>query len=301
MEAERLNYSVAICALARDCESALIHNIPKIEALRKHFRDSAVIVVENDSVDETKAVLDQWSNSSKHITIISQDFNTTTIPSQSSSNLYPGTSLYRIEKMASYRNIYLDWIERQTAKFDLIIMVDIDVLSFSEDEILNTINLAPSNWGGIFANGYTDTKFADCSVYSMFHDMYAYSENLPAKKPYITYGKLFELKKQMNRKLSKQKFLKVISAFGGFAIYKSCAITGLRYGAYANGDIYMEALCEHIMFNNEVTKRGYDCYIDRDLKVYYGKSEFIIVIRNLLPLWAFKTLCLLFKFRRLKE
>lgn len=298
---EKLDYSVAICALARDCSEALQINIPKIEELRLCFNSSAVVIVENDSKDATKKVLQDWSGTFPSVTIISKDYNTVTLPEPTAANLYPGTSIARIEKMATYRNIYIDWIENQEEKFDLVIMVDVDVENFSAMDIVESIRNAPVNWGGLFANGFTDTKLAGKQVYTMYYDMYAYAEELPDDMPYFTYAKLFKLKKGLNKKLRAQPFLPVVSAFGGIGIYKAEAIAGIRYRTIPNGDQYLQAVCEHVLFNNDVIKKGYQNFVSSILKVYYGPSENLIVIRNLIPLWLFKTLCLVVKFKKLKE
>lgn len=301
MKQEQLNYSVAICALARDCEQSLRTNIPRIEALRNLFKQSAVVVVENDSKDGTKQVLAQWAEDSADVSIISRDFNSLTIPLPTASNPYPGTSLPRIEKMSTYRNMYMDWLDDQELSFDMVIMIDVDVISFSPEAIYQSVVRAPPDWGGLFANGYTDTRILNKPVYTMFHDMYAYTEFNPDSNNTLSYKKMFAWKKEMNSKLSKNAYLPVVSAFGGLAIYKYQAIAGLRYKAVPNQDKYMESLCEHVPFNNSILDRGYKGYVSRDLQVYYGKSEPIIVLRNLVPLPVFEALCLLIKFRKLKE
>ncbi|MGY3211146.1 hypothetical protein [Mucilaginibacter sp. HD30] len=297
---KKLEFNVIICALARDCATALERNIPKIEQLRSRFLSSSVIVIENDSKDLTKHILKHWSETENDVTVISNDFNSPTIPNASQENPFPQTSLERISKMASYRNMYLEWIKQSDKKVDLVIVIDVDIKGFSVDAIISSITTAPLNWGGIFANGYTDTRIFKTPIYTMYHDMYAYAEHIPAKKPYFTYNAAFALKKTMNQKLKAAKFVPVISAFGGIGIYKWAAISGNHYEALENGDIYMEAVCEHITFNDKIRQRGFRAYISSELKVYYGKSNLLIVIRNILPLSVFKFLCLIVKFKKLK-
>lgn len=298
---QQLPYSVVMCALARDCEDSLRKNIPRVGEMRKMFERSAVIVIENDSKDQTKELLYGWQKNSPGVHVISEDLNTVTIPEASSSNSYPATSLYRIEKMASYRNKYMQWIESQEEGYDLVIMIDIDVPDFSMEGIYESIRSAPQGWGALFANGYTDTRVLGKPVYSMYYDMYAYMERWPKQKPYVTYGKLFAEKKKMNQKLENCDYLPVLSAFGGIGVYRAEAIAGLRYQAVANGDQYLEALCEHVPFNKSVADRGFQSYICSRMKVYYGKSENLIVVRNNVPLWLFKLLCLVARGRKLKE
>ena len=59
---EKIDKSVSICMLARDCGKAIERNIPRIENLRSFFCLSYVIVVENDSKDNTKSVLAEWAD-----------------------------------------------------------------------------------------------------------------------------------------------------------------------------------------------------------------------------------------------
>lgn len=297
---KELNYKVAVCGLARDCKASLERNLPKLDELRSYFKDTAVVIVENDSVDGTKELLNTWANGSSNVHIISKDYGTDTIPVSTVSNPYPGTSIFRIAKMSSYRNVYMEWLDKNY-NCHLMIVIDLDVEFFDVKDIIRSIVDAPANWGGIFANGYTDTKIFGQPVYTMFHDMYAYVDVLPAKMPYMTYGKLFHQKKMMNASLKKNRFLPVQSAFGGIGIYKYDLIKDQRYNAVANGDQFMESLCEHVLFNRIVVDKKFDLYIDAKLKVYYGKSNKLIVFRNIVPLWLFKLTCIIVRFRKLKE
>ena len=78
-----INKNIIIAALARDCEESLRTNIPLIEELRSHFSWSQVVVVENDSKDGTKGLLNDWKINFNDVTIISKDFGTKTIPDKS--------------------------------------------------------------------------------------------------------------------------------------------------------------------------------------------------------------------------
>src|SRR6476660_10319951 len=120
-----INKNIVIAALARDCEDSLRNNIPLIEELRNHFSWSAVVVVENDSVDGTKSLLAEWKANFKDVTIISNDFGTKTIPNKKDVEVDPWTSFGRIEKMARYRNLYLEHISQIVHPIDLVVIIDI--------------------------------------------------------------------------------------------------------------------------------------------------------------------------------
>lgn len=297
----KIDQSVLICALARDCGQSLKTNIPQIEELRTCFVQSQVVVVENDSTDNTKELLFNWKKEFPGITILSKDYRSSTIPQKSSFHPHPSTSLYRISKMAYYRNKYINWIRESHTPFDLILIIDIDIQAFSIKGIIDSINEAPNDWGALFANGFTDTKVGSITMNTLYHDMFAYLEELPDSKPFLTTKKLFDYKKVMSSKLKESSFLPVVSAFGGIGIYKSEALEEINYRAEANEDKYIEAVCEHVGFNMDVIRKGYKNYISRQMTVYYGSSDFKIVLRCVLPLWLFKTICLGLTFKKLKE
>ena len=50
----KINKNIVIAALARDCDKSLSKIINLIEELRENFVWSKVVVVENDSKDNTK-------------------------------------------------------------------------------------------------------------------------------------------------------------------------------------------------------------------------------------------------------
>ncbi|WP_431243069.1 hypothetical protein ACQ9BO_26115 [Flavobacterium sp. P21] len=64
---EKINKNIVIVALARDCGDKLQTLIPFIEELRNQFVWSQIVVVENDSKDNTKEVLQKWKETSLNI------------------------------------------------------------------------------------------------------------------------------------------------------------------------------------------------------------------------------------------
>lgn len=292
--------SIVICALARDCADSLIANIPRIESLRKHFLYSEVIVIENDSKDNTKEVLVEWQNNFTGVNLISEDYDTETFLQKNSSNPNPGTSIYRIQKMAAYRNMYMDWIAQRNRQFDYVMMIDIDVADFSIQGIMDSLANAPKDWAGIFANGYTNTNLFGTRVYRVYHDLYALLIKKPAGLPFITFPQMFRNSKEINGKMAKTPYLPVISAFGGLGIYKYDLVFNLKYKCIENKDHSIEAVCEHIPFNMEVCSNAAQNYIARNMEVYYGETNKLMVLRNLLPLKLFKLLALLVTFKKLK-
>ena len=275
-----LEKSVLIAALARDCNNSILRNIPKIEKLRKEFKESHVVIIENDSKDGTKETLKRWEKESIGVEAIMNDYGTITIPEQSKDIKNPGTSMHRISKMAKYRNMYMDYARNADFNIDYLIVIDIDIEDFSVEGIIDSINNAPNDWGALFSNG---NKIFNEKLKS-FYDYFAYvpygNEQLSMK-----YDEMFFQSRRIRNLLKKNKYVKCISAFGGIAVYKWEYIKGLNYTAIKNTVCdSCETLCEHIPFNNSILEQGANNYIAADMEVSYGHcSLYYVTVTNLPP------------------
>lgn len=281
-----INKNIVIAALARDCETSLTTNIPLIEELRKRFLWSHVVIVENDSKDGTKDLLRHWEKSSVGVTVISDDYGTQTIPDKSDLIKNPMTSYQRIDKMVLYRNIYLDHISKIEHAIDLVIVIDIDVLEISLTGLFNAINSFKRDLGAVFSNGVSVGKmfFGTTKIY---YDVFAVYEYPLLNEYSHSPESLHQTFKSVNKKIRKKPFYKVISAFGGVGVYNYQAIKGLRYRTVLNPLNKLEAICEHIPFNQEITERGFNNYIARDFQVVYQKHSWILFLKLVLPVKIF--------------
>lgn len=284
-----IDKAIVIAALARDCNRALRANIPRVERLRSYFAHSRVVVVENDSKDGTKETLKDWAARCDGVELIMHDFGSVTIPTASAKNPYPSTSLFRIEKMARYRNMYMEYVRNLEVQPDYLVLLDLDVVSFSVEGIVQAIGTAPEGWGALFANGRR-----------YFHHLFPYYFDLYA---YLPMGcevydrkndELFYESKRITRMVRHQEFVPCLSAFGGIGVYRWEAVRALSYQALPNTrSRIFEAVCEHVPFNLSVTKQGYGCYVCRRMYVNYGtRSWRHLFIYSLLPTrwyqWLYK-------------
>ncbi|MDD1414835.1 hypothetical protein MEN41_09355 [Dolichospermum sp. ST_con] len=276
-----INKNIIIAALARDCEDSLRTNIPLIEELRSQFSWSQIVVVENDSKDGTKGLLNDWKINFNHVTIISKDFGTKTIPDKSDLIINPYTTYQRIDKMVSYRNLYLEHINKVEHPIDLVIIIDIDVIEISLTGLINAINSFEEKTGAIFSNGVSVMK-TPFGLSEIYYDIFAVWEYPLLHEFSYSAGSLAKTFKSINRNIKKSPLYSVISAFGGVGIYNYAAIKDLRYKTVLNPVDKQEAICEHIPFNHEIIKRGYKNYIHRDLQVIYQRHNWILILKLLL-------------------
>lgn len=286
-----IDKDIVIAILARDCGKTLVKNIQLVEEIRSYFRWSQVVVVENDSKDNTKALLFDWEQSKSGVKIISQDYNTLTIPNKTLNNINPLVSLFRIEKMTKYRNIYIDYIKQINHNIDNLIVIDIDVKSFSIEGIVDSILKCEGECGAIFAYGITVKKIFNKVYSKIFYDLFAIQEYSMKNIPLFKSQNSRDILRSISVNLKQNEILyKVISAFGGIAVYNYRAICDLEYKVVLNSFDKNEAICEHIPFNAEIIKLGYSNYISKKMEVIYGEHSFIEIIKYIIPRKIFNIL-----------
>lgn len=283
------NKNIIIAALARDCEDSLRINIPVIEKLRTQISWSQVVVVENDSIDGTKDVLNDWKINSKNVAIISNDYGGKTIPDKSDLIKNPMTSYQRIDKMVFYRNLYLDHIKEIKHPIDLVIIIDIDVLEISLAGLMDVINSFDDKTGAVFANGISVMK-TPLGLSEIYYDTFAVWEYPISNDFSYSTDSLARTFKSINKNVKKSSLYPVISAFGGVGVYNYQAIKNLRYKTVLNPLNRQEAICEHIPFHQEIIKQGFENYISRDFKVIYETHNLTLLLKQVLPIKVFNFL-----------
>lgn len=283
------NQNIIIAALARDCEDSLRINIPVIEELRAKFLWSQVVVVENDSIDGTKELLNDWKINYENVNIISANYGTKTIPDKSDIIINPMTSYQRIDKMVFYRNLYVDYIKQVNHPIDLVIIIDIDVIEISLSGLLDVIGSFDNKTGAVFSNGMSIMK-TPFGLSEIYYDIFAIWEYPILSEFSFSTESLARTFKSINKNVKKSSLYGVISAFGGVGVYNYQAIKNLRYKTVLNPLNKQEAICEHIPFNQEIIKQGFRNYIARDFKVIYEKHNFTLLLKQVLPLKVFNFL-----------
>ena len=125
------NITLIICSIVRDCEEFLKKNILVIDGLCDLVKDYHVVIYENNSADNTRAVLVKWASQRKNIHLILEDTGTlqNTIPGKKEVSANPYFSAKRILKMVNLRNQYLEYIERNNLNADNVVFADLDVVN----------------------------------------------------------------------------------------------------------------------------------------------------------------------------
>lgn len=216
-----------ICCLARDIEGLLPQTIGRLEWLGKSFKDYAVYVFENDSNDGTLPILQRWARSNPKVTVESEKLG------------YPLfsqiVSADRRNKMAFYRNKYMEYLDSIDRQYDIMTVMDMDMLGISMDGVYNTFGYEFDMMGsfGLWyrpagrRNRLREQVHFDADAYREIghphvHD-YAYVHKLGYKRGHPP--------------------VPVLSCFGGLGFYDMQKVRGLRY---EGGD------CEHVIFHRKM-------------------------------------------------
>lgn len=272
------NSKIIICSIVRDCAKDLINNIKVINQLCDLSKEYFIIVFENDSKDNTKNVLRKWANERDNIYISLKDLNLgNTIPNSESTTSNPFYSKARIDKMAMYRNQYLDYVDKMNVVGDFIIIVDLDVSNINLDGILHSFG-QDREWDAIAANGISLSP----KISTRYHDTYALVES--------GFQNISQTEETIKNNQYRFSFLKkgltlfqVFSAYGGLVIYRYEVVKGLRYAVLPNDDKRVEVRCEHFGLNKQIQNRGYNkFFINPNMIIKYQKLTLRLVYRTFL-------------------
>jgi hypothetical protein len=240
---------LAVCGLARNCAPKLPATIRFIETLSTYFESTTIVVVENDSRDKTRAILNNWADSCSSLHII--DGKVPGEENASDTNANPYYSVKRVSRLAALRNQYLDFLKVQPAAPDFVLVLDFDVDRISLEGVLDSF-VREAGWDVATAYGYSLSP----TLQERYHDTYALvplgEENIPQLE-----ARLKSIQRNWRQDKASSELVRVYSAFGGLAIYKYQQINNLRYDVCSNRDERVEARCEHFSIANELQKNGY--------------------------------------------
>lgn len=249
---------VIICGLIRDRQSLVKRLEEQLSSLGKLFADYAIVIVENDSKDNTRYELIQWAKRNSHVHVIGCNNQVNNI--QSCNLSLPPTikhisQMNRIEKMVQLRNLYLDYIDHHhlLSRFDYVLVEDFDLTSltyinglFSTGFHLDhdpTIDAICSN--GILYNHF----FGNLFYWNTYFDPYAHRDEINQYWS-MNYNEFWST--IFRQYPCDEHLIPVQSCFSGRTIYRYQSIRGKRYRTYF--DRNQQAICEHVGFHENLRK-----------------------------------------------
>ena len=236
---------IVILSLARNVEGILHKNLNKVITFFNQYAKSInCIIFENDSIDNTKDILNNYHNKyPKNLHVISESNNRVQFASVKSEQ--------RIQALSEYRNKLKDYA--QNLESDFVIVLDIDFDDLSLNGLLNSFGwlATQSHVSAIAGNSFEYKKGLVPqypSEYSMWnYDSWAFRhtwwldlQNHPSCSinkfdPMLWFG--FWIPPTGSYPVSAN------SAFGGCCIYRS--------NIYFNG-VYDYKDCEHVCFHHSL-------------------------------------------------
>lgn len=237
--------------LARNCAWFLPAVIQNIERLATLYRQSAVVIIENDSSDASKSILRDWLANRANGTLIELDGLAAREPK-------------RTQRISTARNAALDYIRSSPiGSWDHLVVLDLD-----------DVNTHPISCNGFeravdFLEGNPTVAgvFANQSI--AYYDIWALRsawcradcwKQISARPQWMS----LELAKTIYVHVPQVVIpehappIRVDSAFGGLAIYKLGSIANFKYEGL---DVDGTEICEHVAFNQQISESGGQLFI----------------------------------------
>lgn len=280
MNMNSISQTAIICGMARDCARELSRNIHTIESIAVRFADYRIVVLENNSKDNTKQVLCEWANKNQKVYVSINEFDESSysqIPVPE--GYFPFFSQSRIQKYADYRNKLLDIVDNSDFENDYLIMIDMDVARIDVDGFFSSFQ-TNFEWDAMTANGYSRSVL----LRRRYHDTYALCE---IGKQYLKldFKTIVENREKFASLRKGMPFVKVLSAYGGIAIFKAKSVKGLRYYVIPNNYGGVQVRCEHSSLFFQMANHGNGkIYINPNMEVLYQRiniKSIINYLRNL--------------------
>lgn len=253
---------IIICVTVKNESKYLKQFFKIIDQLIFKFKDYFIIFIESNSTDKTPEMINNYLKFKKGKSI----------------NLNINKNINRIKSLEICRNEYLKYINENNIlkNFDYMFIMDADGVNskINYKKIYNSLN-TKIDWSAIFAN----QKF-------FYYDIYALRIPNLINKNFIkkiiddyNSKKFKNLKENFKENLFKfffitknknERYIKVSSAFGGLAIYKTNRIIEFKY----NSDEGLN--CEHVKFNENINEKYGGLFIDKQLINSYGINKHTI-------------------------
>jgi glycosyltransferase involved in cell wall biosynthesis len=256
---------ILIAGVCQNVDKYLPRVIENIYKITSHFSEYKIIIVENDSTDNTKQILNNWAWEDDNVILKTLDNIHNYVPNKK----------YRTQYLAFCRNTYVEEISNL---FEYSVVLDMDDVmakeNFQEQGVIDSLQILRNNpkIGALTANStpkYYDIwalRNSECNYdcwkkvfWSMQYEGLSY-EN--ATEKYVTvhtkdYSQSTDL-------------IPVQSAFNGLAVYRNEALIHCRYTGIIDGltvaPTQLEPtgaeICEHVPLNYMMRQLGYKIYIN---------------------------------------
>lgn len=241
--------SVVVCGLARNVAEVLPVTLARVERLGELFADYRVILFENDSRDGTAAVLTEWSRRNPRGRVLSETLGDCVNPT--------ARCLRRAERMARYRNRYLDVVKSEFADFTHAIVLDTDLKGgWSLDGLADTFG--HDAWDFVGSNGIIFKRLKRDWNVPVQYDAWAF--RLDDKMTPLPVHAVNAMQWQRG-----QPLVPVTSCFGGLGVYRMPALLAAGYDGWDS---------EHVPLHQQMRQNGDDrLFLNPSQITVYGRRQ----------------------------
>lgn len=242
---------LVIAGLIRDAARQVPEMIARIEAIGQSFAEYQVLVVENDSQDNTRERLVAWKQRNPRVHIL----GCTDEDMECILNLPPTRDhepwRHRIAKMAYLRNLYVDYLRQNLPNYDYLLVMDLDISghfylegladSFSYFETFPEIEAMGANgirWAGrwMYYDPFAYLELSDPPEWRTLDEKQAHDYAIFSRPIMSLHDPVYQVQ----------------SCFAGAAVYRLSVMRASRYDYSRTG-----YACEHAYFN-----RGFKMYLN---------------------------------------
>ena len=213
-----------------------------IYMITKLFKEYKIIIFENDSVDDTLKILSHYQKDTNFIILTEKNI--------------PIPSRLHASRISYTRNKLLSKIGHSYADYDYMLMMDMDDVCSSLIAIQHFKNIFKNPcWDAVSFNKLPYDDMWALRYPPFYRNIRNLSNQPPLYKYYVEC-----LKADIVKRLKKKSMIPVLSAFGGFAIYKMPKIKNCWYDAQnrdkSTSRIYYIEDCEHVSFHRQMKERN---------------------------------------------
>ena len=263
--------SVLIVGTVSNVSNVLVKDFERVFKSLSRFNSVSTYLVESDSIDKTNKALSELKGKYSNFEYVELGTLKSTIPD-------------RIERIRFCRNVYVKFIRDniRESNWEYIIVVDLDGMNSKLTKVAVDSCFEDSvNWDACFANqkyGYYDLyalRHPEWMPRDCFLDLEMEKSKIPSK--YLNSANVFakfysEIRFSKARKVAiynkmriikkNASWIKVDSAFGGFAIYKSKLFIEADY---SKNPIENSHTSEHVDLHSNLLKIHPKLYINPKL------------------------------------
>ncbi len=214
-------FTVCLCTILHNNQKDYETIVSNIRSFQRMFKKSFVVFVESKSTDNTVELFSKLDNA----LFIRMDATSTE---------------------AECRNAYLAFVKRNTSLFDMIVVADVNI-AFKNPISRESLECfkKPNKWSALFAN----------QSYRYYDIQSLRTKECPSDLSELDDETRKTRVRTLRRHIPRdEKFISVVSAFGGLAIYKTQYLLACEY---ANDG--------HVTFNIRFNAVSKDMFIDPNL------------------------------------